>query len=97
MLRTQVCLEHCSALGATFMATQYGFECWCSDEIDLDYDRHQASAGKDAECDMMCQGNTVRSPLRVAVSLRSRSTITVRHVARTDISVFFELQPNLSV
>ena len=45
------------------MATQYGFECWCSDEVDLDYDRHYDSVGKDAECDMMCQGDTVRSQL----------------------------------
>lgn len=38
------------------MATQYGAECWCSTEIEVDYERH----GEGAECDHPCAGNEVR-------------------------------------
>ena len=42
------------------MATQFGNECYCSTEEDLDYDRH-----KTGDCDMPCTGDEVswRSPL----------------------------------
>ena len=62
-----MCQEHCEGLGATFMATQFGYECWCSDDIDLDYERHHYSDCADAVCDMVCQGNTV-SPQRTAMA-----------------------------
>ena len=45
------------------MATQYGFECWCADEVDLDYDRHHDSDSEGALCDMLCKGDTVSSQL----------------------------------
>lgn len=39
------------------MATQFGFQCWCSDDTDLDYSRH--SANIDGLCTMACEGDTV--------------------------------------
>lgn len=55
----QMCVDHCSALGAAFMATQYGFECWCSTDGGLDYDRHYDLTGEDAVCDLNCFGDEV--------------------------------------
>lgn len=42
------------------MALQYGFECWCSADEDLDYERHNQRIGEDAVCDMPCLGDEVR-------------------------------------
>lgn len=51
--RVQMCSEHCG--GAAFMATQYGDECWCSEDEDLDYGRHKPSG----DCNMPCFGDSV--------------------------------------
>ncbi|CAM9398466.1 unnamed protein product, partial [Pylaiella littoralis] len=56
-MTTEVCLEHCTSLGAAFMATQYGFECWCSADGGLDYERHYEIVGEDAVCDFFCHGD----------------------------------------
>lgn len=48
------------AQGAAFMATQWGIECWCSADVNLDYERHLEGYGVDPVCDMFCQGNPVR-------------------------------------
>ncbi|CAM9420102.1 unnamed protein product [Ectocarpus sp. 6 AP-2014] len=53
----QVCLAHCTELGAAFMATQFGFECWCSADELLDYERHYEMNDADAVCDMSCRGD----------------------------------------
>lgn len=60
--RTQMCYEHCFSKEATYMATQYGFECWCSHETDLDYARHSDDMeGRDNSlCTMACEGDEVR-------------------------------------
>eukprot|EP00903_Cladosiphon_okamuranus_P006097 g6007.t1 len=50
-MTTELCLEHCS--GAAFMATQYSYECFCSTDEDLEYDRY----GDGAVCDMNCLGD----------------------------------------
>ena len=60
MIRLQVCYEYCTELGAAFMATQWGFECWCSPDGGLDYNRHYEITGEDAVCDMPCMGDEVR-------------------------------------
>lgn len=52
----QVCFEYCTARGAAYMATQWGVECWCSREGDLDFDRH----GDGGVCDYPCIGDEVR-------------------------------------
>eukprot|EP00903_Cladosiphon_okamuranus_P020893 g19186.t1 len=52
-----VCLAYCTELGAAFMATQYGFECWCSSDGGLDYNRHYEITGEDAVCNMLCEGD----------------------------------------
>ncbi|CAN0435073.1 unnamed protein product, partial [Hapterophycus canaliculatus] len=46
------CYDHCAALGATFMATQYSFECFCSSDEELEYERHGEGV-----CDMPCIGD----------------------------------------
>lgn len=51
----QECLTYCIDKDATFMATQYGEECWCSNEEYLIHDRHG-----EAVCDYPCSGNEVR-------------------------------------
>eukprot|EP00752_Nemacystus_decipiens_P013638 g12091.t1 len=56
-LTTEVCLDYCTRLGAAFMATQWGFECWCSPDGGLDYNRHYDMVGEDAVCDMPCMGD----------------------------------------
>eukprot|EP00903_Cladosiphon_okamuranus_P020895 g19188.t1 len=55
-----VCLAYCTQLGATFMATQYGFECWCSSDGELDYNRHYEITGEEAVCDMPCEGDEAK-------------------------------------
>ena len=41
------------------MATQWAFECWCSPDGGLDYNRHYEITGEDAVCDMPCMGDEV--------------------------------------
>ncbi|CAM9637939.1 unnamed protein product [Ectocarpus sp. 4 AP-2014] len=53
----EVCLQYCTGKNATFMAVQFGFECWCSDETDLEYERHNELADEDAVCNMPCVGD----------------------------------------
>ncbi|CBN74220.1 EsV-1-166 [Ectocarpus siliculosus] len=54
-----MCYEHCYSEGAAYMATQFGFECWCSDDTDLDYSRHSDNIdGGDGLCTTACQGDT---------------------------------------
>lgn len=50
------------------MATQFGFECWCSADEFLDYERHYEMNDADAVCDMPCRGDEVQQQ-----STRSRS------------------------
>lgn len=59
LIRVQLCLDYCTDLGAAFMATQFGFECWCSADDDLDYERHYELVGEDAVCDAVCTGDEV--------------------------------------
>ncbi|CAN0130890.1 unnamed protein product, partial [Laminaria digitata] len=56
-MTTEVCQQHCTTQGAVFMATQFGFECWCSADGGLDYNRHYEGIGEDAVCDLYCQGD----------------------------------------
>ncbi|CAM9648942.1 unnamed protein product, partial [Ectocarpus fasciculatus] len=56
-MTTELCLAHCTELGAAFMATQFGFECWCSADELLDYERHYEMNDVDAVCDMSCRGD----------------------------------------
>ena len=37
------------------MATQFGVECWCATDIEIDYERH----GEGAQCDYPCAGDEV--------------------------------------
>eukprot|EP00752_Nemacystus_decipiens_P017253 g15457.t1 len=46
------CYDYCVSLGAYLMATQYANECWCADEVDVEYDRHG-----EAECNYPCVGD----------------------------------------
>lgn len=55
-----MCFDHCTDNGAAFMATQWGFECWCSSDGGLDYNRHYEMMGDEAVCDMPCMGDKVR-------------------------------------
>ncbi|CAM9965889.1 unnamed protein product [Ascophyllum nodosum] len=48
----ELCHEYCNVRGAFYMATQYGNECFCSEEGDLDYDRHSTGV-----CDQPCAGD----------------------------------------
>lgn len=43
------------------MAVQYAYECWCSPDGGLDYNRHYDMIGEDAVCDLPCLGDEVRS------------------------------------
>lgn len=61
VLRLQVCRAYCTGLSAAFMAVQYAFECWCSPDGGLDYNRHYDMLGEDAVCDMPCLGDEVRT------------------------------------
>lgn len=53
----QLCFDNCVDMGATHMATQYGEECWCADDEDLDHERH----GGGAECSYPCSGDEVKA------------------------------------
>eukprot|EP00752_Nemacystus_decipiens_P013639 g12092.t1 len=56
-MTTKVCFDYCTDLGSAFMATQYAYECWCSPDGGLDYNRHYEMVGEDAVCDMPCMGD----------------------------------------
>ncbi|CAN0407335.1 unnamed protein product [Ectocarpus sp. 12 AP-2014] len=51
-MTTAVCLEYCLDRRATYMATQYGIECWCSVDAEVEYDRHS-----DGVCNHECGGD----------------------------------------
>lgn len=58
----QWCYTYCSSKKATYMATQFGVECWCSQEADLDFSRHNDDESGDnvyGVCDMACNGEPV--------------------------------------
>jgi len=38
------------------MATQWGIECWCANEVEVKYERH----GEGAVCNYACAGDKVR-------------------------------------
>lgn len=46
-------------MGAPLMATQWGVECWCATEVEVDHERH----GEGATCDYRCAGDTVGDEL----------------------------------
>lgn len=46
---------YCAKKGASYMATQYGEECWCARNGLLDHERH----GDGAVCDYYCSGDGV--------------------------------------
>lgn len=50
-------------MGAPLMATQWGIECWCADEVkveaEIDYERHTKIEGAEWECDFPCAGDEV--------------------------------------
>ena len=70
----QVCLEHCKQEGAAYMATQYGYECWCYVNGRADFDRH----GDGAVCDIPCQGNEVPLPLLLRFGLSTKNGHTLQ-------------------
>ncbi|CAN0305003.1 unnamed protein product [Ectocarpus sp. 6 AP-2014] len=51
---TEFCYDYCEEQNAPLMATQWGIECWCASEVDLDYERH-GEAGE--LCDYKCGGD----------------------------------------
>ncbi|CAM9927113.1 unnamed protein product [Ectocarpus fasciculatus] len=51
---TEFCYDYCLDQEAPLMATQWGIECWCATEVDVDYDRH-GEAGE--TCDYACGGD----------------------------------------
>ncbi|CAM9885714.1 unnamed protein product [Ectocarpus fasciculatus] len=58
LMTSAMCAEHCFGRRATYMATQYGHECWCSGYTDLDYSRHSGTDKGDADlCDVYCYGS----------------------------------------
>eukprot|EP00904_Undaria_pinnatifida_P006963 jgi/Undpi1/3397/HiC_scaffold_15.g06770.m1 len=57
-LTTMECHTHCDAMGAAYMATQYGTECWCSNNGLLDFERHGDGVGK---CDSYCGGDEMQT------------------------------------
>ncbi|CAN0061331.1 unnamed protein product [Ectocarpus sp. 6 AP-2014] len=52
-MTTEFCYNYCIDLGALWMATQYAIECWCTNEVELDYARH----GAGAQCNYDCAGD----------------------------------------
>lgn len=61
------------------MATQYGEECWCSKDVDLDFTRHTGDEEGDfGLCDMFCTGNSVSLPFLLYD--RGHKTIIVQYV-----------------
>eukprot|EP00904_Undaria_pinnatifida_P006971 jgi/Undpi1/3403/HiC_scaffold_15.g06776.m1 len=57
-MTTMECHTHCDAMGAAYMATQYGTECWCSKNGLLDFERHGDGVGK---CDSYCGGDEMQT------------------------------------
>eukprot|EP00752_Nemacystus_decipiens_P003873 g3562.t1 len=56
-MTTEMCAVHCYERRATYMATQYGYECWCSRNPELDFIRHTMDGkADDGLCDMLCLG-----------------------------------------
>ncbi|CAM9207102.1 unnamed protein product [Ectocarpus sp. 4 AP-2014] len=51
---TELCYDYCLKKNAPLMATQWGIECWCATEVDLEYERH-GEAGE--LCDYKCGGD----------------------------------------
>eukprot|EP00752_Nemacystus_decipiens_P001998 g1921.t1 len=51
-VKADFCYDYCVSLGAPFMATQWSAECWCADEVEVEFDRH----GR-AECNYPCVGD----------------------------------------
>ena len=55
-----MCSVHCYEHRATYMATQWGYECWCSRNPGLDFVRHTMDEeGDTGLCDMPCMGDEV--------------------------------------
>ena len=77
-----MCQEFCTELGAVYMATQFGFECWCSADESLDYERHFEAAGVNATCDLKCGGDEVR---RSIMALK-HSTILLKAAYKVGVS-----------
>ncbi|CAB1117835.1 unnamed protein product [Ectocarpus sp. CCAP 1310/34] len=51
---TEFCYDYCLEEHAPLMATQWGIECWCATEVDVEYERH----GEAEElCDYKCGGD----------------------------------------
>ncbi|CAM9611334.1 unnamed protein product [Ectocarpus sp. 12 AP-2014] len=53
----EFCYDYCVGLRALWMATQFGKECWCATEVDIDYTRH----GQGAQCNQPCAGDEKES------------------------------------
>eukprot|EP00752_Nemacystus_decipiens_P017146 g15361.t1 len=53
-VKADFCYDYCVSLGAPLMATQYSKECWCAEEVEVEYDRHGT-----AECNYPCAGDEV--------------------------------------
>eukprot|EP00752_Nemacystus_decipiens_P005019 g4559.t1 len=53
----EVCRDYCTGLGAAFMAVQYAFQCFCSPDANLDYDRHNDITGEVPVCNKLCVGD----------------------------------------
>ncbi|CAM9700723.1 unnamed protein product [Ascophyllum nodosum] len=51
-ITAELCHEYCNVSGAFYMATQFGNECFCSREGDLDFDRHDVGV-----CNKPCAGD----------------------------------------
>lgn len=67
-----MCFDYCTKLGSAFMATQYGYVCWCSPDGSLDYNRHYGTTGAEAVCDMPCMGDEVlQFPYGIVLRVRT--------------------------
>ena len=67
----QVCFEYCSMRGVAYMALQFGYECWCSRNGVLEYERH----GDGAVCDYPCLGDEVSQGIQCNDYPCSQSTV----------------------
>eukprot|EP00903_Cladosiphon_okamuranus_P013409 g12494.t1 len=57
-MTTEMCSGHCYERRATYMATQFGYECWCSRNPGLNFIRHTVAAeGDTGLCDKDCYGD----------------------------------------
>lgn len=42
------------------MATQWGIECWCATEVEVDFGRHgKGDKGEESVCNFPCAGDKV--------------------------------------